>query len=310
MRVLVTGSGGLLGSDLVRALRSRYEITGWARKQPVGSSEGSIPLDRVDLTDSAAVRESIGRRRPEVVIHAAALTDVDDSERDPALAMRINRDGTAAVASACAEVGAFLLAVSTDYVFDGRLDRPYREEDAPHPISHYGRSKRAGEEAALSICPKTLVVRVSGLFGRSRINFVSMAAARLKAGETVPAVTDQVNSLSYTADLAEGFGRILLEYGKEPAGAGPRGRLHGVLHLSNAGGASRLEVAEWVAEQVGAPVSLIRRTTWLEMDRPAARPAQTVLDCGRFVRIAGAALRPWKESVRAFLETERSEVHR
>lgn len=310
MKVLITGAGGLLGSDLVRRLCSRYEVIGWARKPPAGSSEGAIPLDRVDLTDPATVRESIERRRPEAVLHSAAMTDVDASERNPALAMRVNRDGTEAVASACARAGAFLLAVSTDYVFDGRLNRPYREEDRPHPISHYGRSKRAGEEAALSICPKTLVVRVSGLFGPSRENFVRMAAARLKAGQAVSAVTDQVYSPSYTADLAEGFGRILSEYWKDPSGAEPGGRLHGILHLSNSGGASRQEVAEWVAQCVGAPASLIRRCTWAQLHRPAARPAQTAFDCGRYARIGGRPLRSWKESVRAFLETERSEARR
>lgn len=302
MRVLVTGAGGLLGSDLVRVLHSRHELMGWARRGTPWQSEWPVCLEPVDLTDAAGVAGSIQRWRPEAVIHTAAMTDVDASEQDPALAMRINRDGTQAVAFACAEVGAFLLAVSTDYVFDGRLDRPYREEDPPHPIGHYGRSKRAGEEAALAACPKTLVVRVSGLFGRYRENFVSRTASRLKAGQNVSAVTDQVNSPSYTVDLAEGFDRILKEYGKEPDSARPGGRLHGVLHLSDSGGTSRLEAAEWVAERVGAPVSLIRRTTWAELKRPAARPARTTFDCSRYARITGAAMRPWKEAVRSFLE--------
>lgn len=310
MRVLVTGAGGLLGSDLVRTLRDRCEVVGWARHAVPWRGTWSIPIDPVDLTDPASVTSSIQRWRPEAVIHSAAMTDVDASERDPELAMRVNRNGTRTVASACANVGAFLLAVSTDYVFDGRLNRPYREEDPPNPISHYGRSKRSGEEAALSGCPKTLIVRVSGLFGQSRDNFVRRTAVRLKAGETVWAVTDQVYSPSHTVDLAQGFRKLLEEYERKPGSAQPGGRLHGILHLSNTGGASRVEVAEWVAQCVGAPDSLIRRTTWVEMDRPAARPAQTALDCSRYVRISGAALRPWKESVRTFLETEGSEVHR
>lgn len=304
MKVLITGAGGLLGSDLVRALRGRHELIGWARRPPPWMGEWRIPLEGVELTDSDGVAESVLRRRPAVVIHAAAVTDVDASERDPELAMRVNRDGTKAVASACARAGAFLLAVSTDYVFDGRLDRPYREEDPPNPISHYGRSKRAGEEAALSGCPKCLVVRVSGLFGRYRDNFVRSAAERLRAGETVTAVTDQVNSPSYTVDLAEGFERILAEFEKEPAAAEPGGRLHGFLHLANRGGASRLEVAQWVAEQMGVSADRIQRSTWVALDRPAPRPAQTAFDCGRYAQITGVTPRPWRGAVRLFLEEQ------
>ena len=302
MRVLVTGASGLLGSDLFQALHDRFELIGWAHQAPRWPAGWAANLEAVDLTDPAAVRKSLERWKPAVVIHTAAMTDVDASERDPDLVMRVNRDGTRAVAEACDAVRAFLAAVSTDYVFDGTLDRPYREEDAPRPLGHYGRSKLAGEEAALTHCRRTLVVRVSGLFGRYRDNFVSTTASRLEAGEPVSAVTDQVYSPSYTVDLAEGFGRILAEYQRDSAAAEPGGRLHGFLHLSNAGGASRVEVAEWVAERVQAPVSLIRRCRWADLKRPAPRPAQTTLDCGRYRHLTGVDLRSWKEAIRVFLE--------
>lgn len=299
MKLLITGASGLLGSDLVRTLSGRYEIMGWTRRPPDGHS---IAWESVDLTDPVKVRESIRRWKPDAVLHAAAMTDVDEGERHPDQAMRVNRDGTAAVAAACAQVGAFLVAVSTDYVFDGTLNRPYREEDPPRPIGHYGRSKQAAEEAARAGCPKVLVVRVSGLFGRSRENFVSMAAARFKTGQRVSAVTDQVYSPSYTLDLAEAFARVVALYEREPDSAGPGGRLQGFLHVANSGGGSRLEVAQWIARQLGAPESLIHRCVWPELNRPAARPAQTVLDCSRYSALVGAPLRSWKEAVRDFLE--------
>jgi len=281
LRVLVTGAGGLLGTDLCRRLAGSTQLIRWTREV-------------VDVTDAPRVLSELRRAGPEVVIHTAAMTDVDACERDPSAAFQVNAEGARIVAEGCAAVGAFLIAVSTDYAFDGLEGRAYREEDRPRPVSVYARSKVAGEEAALKACARTLVVRVSGLFGGARSNFVRAAAERLRDGQEVPVVTDQTNSPSYTRDLAEGFWKLT----RVPE------RNTGILHLANSGGASRLEVAEEIARILGKPASLLRRTTWAALNRTAKRPANSALDCSRFSVITGAALRPWREAVRSFLQEE------
>lgn len=295
MKVLITGAAGLLGTDLCRVLGERHEVAAWSRRAASG----------IDITDDRTVAEAIRQARPAVVVHTAAMTDVDGCERDPKGAWKTNVDGARAVAAGCASVGACLVAVSTDYVFDGLAGRPYRESDAPNPVSHYGRSKLEGEQEALRACPRTLVVRVSGLFGSARANFVSMAFEKLKAGQRVPVVTDQVNSPSYTGDLAWGIGRLLERLEREPGSAAPGGELHGPLHLANAGGATREQVGQLIADHMGASRNLLERTTWAALQRPARRPPRSDLDCGRFARLAGKGMRPWEDAVRAFLEKER-----
>jgi dTDP-4-dehydrorhamnose reductase len=296
MRILVTGATGLLGTDLCRALAKRHQVIGWARRlRP--AVDPSVTWESVDITDAQATRGGIHRWQPHLVIHSAALSDVDACERDPAAAYAVNAEGTEKVARATAEVGAFLIAVSTDYVFDGSADRPYREEDKTAPVNVYGQAKRKGEEAALACCRRCLVVRVSGLFGAGRPNFVSQAVQRLRTGQEVPAVSDQVNSPSYTVDLAGAFSR-LIEMSL------PGGPLPGILHLANSGSATRLDLAQQIARFLDLPASLIQQTTWASLNRPAKRPGNSRLDCGRFAQISGADLRPWPEALASFLQAQ------
>ncbi len=300
MKILITGGTGLLGSDLCRRLSPEHEVTAWSRRLPENRPAG-WSVEQRDLTEDSAARRGIERLKPDLVLHAAAMTDVDACERDPEASRRLNVEATEQVASACAGSGAALMGISTDYVFDGALDRPYRETDAPNPINVYGRSKLEGERRVLSLVPAGLIVRVSGLFGSRRDNFVSLAARKFRANETVPAVSDQVNSPSYTVDLADGIAKLIRFLERDRAGARPGGPLHGIFHLANRGGASRLQVAEWIADLLGKPRSLIRETRWADLGRPARRPVQSHLDCGRFAALCGSGLRPWEEAVRAFL---------
>lgn len=299
MRILVTGATGLLGTELCRALSSAHELTGWARRLP--GSAAARRLESVDLTDAPAVERGLERVRPDLVIHAAAMTNVDACERDPAAAHRMNAEATGILAAACSAAGAALLAVSTDYVFDGETERPYRETDTPRPVSAYGASKLEGERLALERASRVMVLRVSGLFGPARQNFVRATADRFRAGETVPAVTDQFISPSYTVDLAEGIARLIAPLERSPEAAEEGGPLHGIFHLANRGCASRLRVVEEIARIVGKPASLIRKTSWAKLKPAARRPARSCLDSGRFSEKTGEDLRAWEEAVRTFL---------
>lgn len=297
-RILITGATGLLGSDLCRLLGQGNDLIGWARRPKRDLAlQGRGILESVDITDPEAVTEGIERLRPQIVVHSAAMADVDACEVDPAVAHRVNVDGMENVARACAQVDAILVAISTDYVFDGQLDRPYREEDPAHPLSVYAKSKWEGEKVALQAAPRSCVVRVSGLFGSGRANFVTGAVEAFRQGKPVRVVTDQVNSPSYTLDLAGGFKRLIdfLENGDFS---------DRILHLANGGGATRMEVARVIAETLEAPDSLIERTIWAAMNRPARRPPNSRLDCSRFIRIAGQPLRSWEDALRDFLKRE------
>lgn len=307
--MIVTGATGLLGAELCRFLWSWHEVIGWARRDPSRAIPAGVTLERVDVTDRQAVLAGLRRWAPAVVVHTAGMTDVDACEREPDAAWKENVEGTRAVAAGCASSESCLVAVSTDYVFDGRQGRPYREEDPAGPVNHYGRTKLEGEREALGATSRVTLLRVSGLFGGARANFVSTAIERLRAGQTVPVVTDQVNSPSYTVDLAQGIGRLLERLEREPEGAGQGGPLHGPLHLANAGRATRLEVGEILADLLGASRDLLQKTTWAALHRPARRPPQSELDCGRFARLVGEGLRPWREAVRAFVEAELKVCH-
>lgn len=288
MRVLVTGATGLLGSDLCGVLGKQHELVGWTE---LGRLVGEMRTTAVDIRHERLVQQEMERFGPEVVVHCAALSNVDLCERDERRAWAVNVGGVEHVAKAAEEAGAWLIAISTDYVFDGQMGRPYREDDPTHPVNAYGRTKEAGEQAALRGCRRTLVLRVSGLFGGARANFVTENIQRLSKGEAVPAVTDQTYTPSYTRDLAEGIAE-LLRLGK---------RTCGTLHLANGGGASRMDVACEIAAALGVSKPVLVPRTWAELGRPARRPADSRLDCSRFQEMTGQPLRSWQEGLRAFL---------
>ncbi|MGH8996293.1 MAG: dTDP-4-dehydrorhamnose reductase, partial [Acidimicrobiales bacterium] len=188
MRVLVTGAGGQLGQDVVETLRMEggHEV--------VALDHRSLPVE-----DAAAVDRALDEHRPDVVIHAAAMTNVDRCEDEPEAARAVNVVGTANVAGSAERVGAHLVCVSTDYVFDGRATRPYQESDEPNPVSAYGRTKLEGERACP---PDATIVRTSWLAGAGGPNFVSTVLGLVDGSGALRFVDDQRGSPTFTSDLA------------------------------------------------------------------------------------------------------------
>jgi dTDP-4-dehydrorhamnose reductase len=275
MRILITGANGILGRALSHRLRTGHSLYLWGR-------------DEADLTDETQVRSAGRGLEFDAVIHAAAFTDVDRCESEYDLALRANRDATRWVGALARERGATLVYVSTDYVFDGRKESPYREEDPPSPINAYGRSKRAGEDAALASGAPCLLVRTSWLFGPGGRNFVDTIATKLARGDALEVVDDQRGSPTYALDLAYGI-EILLRRGA-----------HGTVHVTNSGETTWYGLAVEVARYLGsatpiAPVSSDR------FPRPAPRPRYSVLAGERYRAIAGESLRPWPEAVHHYL---------
>ena len=267
MRVLVTGSGGQLGVELVASFaRAGHDVTAATHQD-------------LDVGDRDAVLGAVTGLRPDAVVHAAAWTAVDACESDPDRAWRVNALGSRHVADACRRVSAHLCAVSTDYVFDGEASLPYTEWDATNPLGVYGRSKEAGEREVLSLAPGASVVRTSWLAGAGGPNFVR-TMLRLAAGDgEVRVVDDQRGCPTFAADLGAAVVGLV------------SCRLPGLFHVTNQGDTTWWGLARATFALAGADQERVIpiRTDALDPPRAAPRPAYAVLD-NAALRLSGLPL--------------------
>jgi dTDP-4-dehydrorhamnose reductase len=292
MRVLVTGADGQLGRDLLDALAGRVPLGG--RRCSLWAPEGPLPgldyevlatdIGTMRVDDRDAVQYLFHSFRPDLVLHGGALTAVEACETEVDLAYAVNAIGTRNVAEAAAAVGAHLLYVSTDYVFDGTSARPYREWDAPNPVSVYGASKLAGERE----CPPgSTIVRTSWVCGAHGANMVK-TALRLAAGsDTLRFVDDQWGSPTFTADLAAAI--VTLGTDKRP----------GIFHVTNGGATTWCGFVRAILEAAGGDPGRVQAITTAELDPPllAHRPANSVLD-NMALRLSGLpALPDWQDGM-------------
>jgi dTDP-4-dehydrorhamnose reductase len=281
MRLLVTGSRGQLGRALQHAApKHGHEFFGY-------------DLPELDITDSAVVQAAVVSARPDAVINCAAFTAVDAAEKQEAAALAVNGTGVTNVARAAEAAGALLLQLSTDYVFDGKADRPYREGDPAKPISAYGRTKLAGERAT-ELARRHLIVRTAWLFGDGA-NFVASIRRQLDAGaKTLRVVSDQRGCPTYAVDLADALLRLLT------SGA------QGVIHAVNAGNATWFEFAQEIIRRLGSDVEVVPIST-ADGARQAPRPAVAVLDTSELRRILGSELPPWQDALARYLHEARNQ---
>ena len=274
MRVAIFGGSGQLG----QALRSRFP-----------RDEVSLfPREDTDISDLTAVRSTFVPLQTDVVINAAALTDVDGCEKDPEAAFRVNALGPRWLAEETSRAGALLVQVSTDFVFPGRPEGAYNEWDAVGPVQVYGQSKLAGEEAVRGSGCRCLIVRTSWLYGSGSRGFVRAILRRALAGEPLSVVADQIGSPTFTHDVAEGIARLVAL------------GVTGTVHLANAGSVSRFGLAEAILEEAGLDVPLAPISSE-EISAPAKRPSNTSL-----VSIVTPGLdltmRPWREALQEFMK--------
>ena len=276
MKILVTGAGGLVGSLVVERARADHDVRGLVRAE-------------LDVTDPGAARSAIREFSPHVVLHCAAYTDVDGAERNPERALEVNAEATEQVAVAAQELGASLVYLSTDYVFDGRGRTPYRENDITGPQSSYGISKLEGEHRVENACPEGfIIVRTGWLYGAGK-GFVDWARARLVASQELPVVDDQKGSPTYAGDLAD----ALLELAT--------GAHRGLFHFVNQGEATWLDLGRAVAEELGQTTTLLKPIAGETLGRPAPRPAYSALSVGHYEKTTGKRVRPWREALKAYL---------
>ena len=271
MRVLVTGASGMLGRDLQSVLAGR-QVTALARAD-------------LDVTDAAAVAAAV--RDHDVVVNCAAYTRVDDAETHEREAYAVNATGAANLARACAESGARLVTISTDYVFDGNATEPYAEDLPRDPINAYGRTKAAGEELALEAHPAgTYVVRTAWLYGAHGPNFAQTMLNLAKTKDTWSVVDDQLGQPTWTADLAAQI--VALVDADAPAG---------IYHGTNSGEATWYEFARAVLEESGLDPDRITPTDSSSFVRPAARPSYSVLGHDAWAAAGLEAMRPWRDAL-------------
>ena len=275
MRIFITGNRGQLGRALNAAL--------------AGETVTGCDLPAVDITDRAAIRAAIAACRPDVVIHAAAWTDVDGCARDPERAYRVNALGTQNVALACAEVGAVLVYISTNEVFDGTATEPYREWDPIHPINPYGRSKAAGEWLVSHLLTRFYIVRTAWLYAPGGRNFPHRIIQLADERGVLRVVVDEVSNPTYAPDLAAGLAALI------------RTDAYGVYHLTNSGYCSRYEFARAILRLTGRehipvepiPLDQFRRDSTPPRFAPLANTAAAAL---------GITLRPWEDALAEFLD--------
>ena len=277
-KILITGANGQLGKELVELLSAReFDVYGCSR-------------DDMDITNSEQVQEVINKINPEVILHCAAHTKVDVAESEPEKAYSINAYGTRNVAVAAEKVGAKLVYVSTDYVFDGSGTEPYLEFSPTSPLGIYGKSKLAGEEFVKHLHSKFFIVRTSWVYGKHGNNFVKTMLKLGAEKEELSVVADQIGSPTYTLDLAQ----VILEMIETEK--------YGVYHFSNSGSCSWYEFAKAIFEEAGIAVKVNPCTT-TDFPRPAQRPSYSVFN-HMSLRLNNFKEPPhWKKALVHYLES-------
>jgi dTDP-4-dehydrorhamnose reductase len=273
LRIAVTGSKGQLGRLVVRELESVHEV---------------VPLDqpRFELTDPRSIK-TIADLQPDVVIHNAAMTDVDACARDPAQAFRVNAFGTQNVALACQRAKAALLYVSTNEVFDGDKPAPYLEFDPPRPLNAYGKSKLAGEWFTQHLLRRFYIVRTAWLYARGGSRFPDKVLDLARRQAPLAYVTDEIGCPTYAPDLASALARLITT------------ERYGLYHLVNASSCSRYEWALEILRLANMPRP-VKPITLADYSRASTPPQNGALENFAAATMLGITLRPWQDALREF----------
>jgi dTDP-4-dehydrorhamnose reductase len=276
MKVLIIGSEGMLGHDLVDILSAENEIS-------------TTTIDTLDITDIKKTIETVKNINPNVVIHAAAFTDVDGSESNEDMAYKVNVIGTRNVAVACNEVDAALVYICTDYVFDGTKGSSYYEYDQTNPLSVYGKTKHLGEVYIRDILNKFYIVRTSWLYGFHGPNFITTMLKLAEKMDSISVVSDQIGSPTYTVDLATAISELI----KKPS--------YGIYHVTNSDSCSWYEYAQEIFKIAGVDIE-VNPVSTEEFGSPAPRPKYSVLKNYNWKMEGFPKIRSYKDALREYME--------
>ena len=277
MKILILGHKGMLGSDLMLRLMTAHDVTG-------------RDVDAFDIVSADDCGRVVAECSPEVVINAAAYTNVDGCEANRERCFAVNAAGVKNVALACRGRGITLVHFSTDYVFDGRKRTPYVEEDLPAPLNVYGASKWEGEQFLRDLAERSILIRTAWLYGSHGNNFVKTILEKAATVKTLEVVDDQIGSPTYTRDLAAAV-EFLIEGGHT-----------GIFHVTNRGRCSWYEFARKIVQYAGMDDVTIRPIGTEKLARPALRPSWSVLNCRKFTAVSGMTLPLWQSALRDYLK--------
>lgn len=300
LKILMTGAGGMLGTDLAAVLKSDVELVG-LEKRPV--THLTIPYDICDLTQARKTREAILSHQPGLVIHTAALTDVDYCEEHHEEALEHNVGATQNVVTACNELDIPLIFFSTDYIFDGTKKGEYDENDQPKPINFYGTTKLQAEQLIAEQAKHAVILRITWLFGVWGRCFPKAILRQASEVTKLSVVHDQIGRPTYSWDLAQAIRYLLLKK-KElffPSGCE-------IYHVGNEEQTSWADFARYVLKESGLEHIQIENIPSSQLKRPAPRPMNSVLSLEKAHKKLDLTLRPWKEAIREFLPRLKKEM--
>jgi len=278
MKILITGSKGMLAQDLIRVLKPKHRII-------------RTDVNNMDITKNREVVNFFIKNKPEIVIHTAAYTNVDGAEKEKTLALKVNQFGTKNVAKASQKLNIPIVYISTDYIFGGGKKRPYSEKDRPNPLSIYGKSKYKGEQEILKDKKKYFIIRSAWLYGKGGKNFISTILELAKQNPTLKIVNDQEGSPTYTLDLAKAIAKIIKK------------EKYGIYHIVNSGSCTWYQFTKEIAKIRKLKNNIIPISS-KDLKRPAKRPRYSVLSTHK-VKSIGINMRKWGRALKDFLSKEK-----
>lgn len=273
-RIVILGGRGMLGSDLASACERQ------------GLNPTVLDLPEFDITNTDHLQQAV--REAGVVVNCAAYTNVDGAESQAELAYRLNGEAVGQLGALARGADAYVLHISTDFVFDGRLDRPYVETDRPNPINTYGKTKLAGEQLLTQSGCRHGILRVEWTYGSSGVNFVTKLIQRAKTDKILKVVDDQVGSPTATTEVAKVICTLLNE------------RPEGIFHYASAGYVSRYEMARFIVDKRSMNIDVVSCKTH-DFPSPAARPLNSRFDCSKIQGLLGGPAEPWQGPLERFL---------
>lgn len=286
--ILIIGCDGMLGRAVLKEFTGHYPV--------IGTS-----INDLDITDTFKLKQVITGAKPWFVIHTAAFTDVDGCEDKPELAYEVNALAARNIAKASNSVGAGVIYLSSDYVFDGTRDKPYTEDLKPNPLSVYGRTKLEGEIFLAQELENFIIIRSSWLYGRGKIGFVEKIIKQAESKKAISVVADKYGSPTYVKDLSRAILEVVF-LAEKVKSISPKS----ILHITNSGFCSWVEYAEKIIEFSGIKGVAVKSISPEEFNFKAKRPRFSVLDNSKYNKLSGKPLRPWQDALKEYLQCSKN----
>lgn len=280
MKILLLGHKGMLGGDLLLKLNMEHEVVG-------------LDKEEINIVSASECKGAIKEIEPDIVINAAAYTNVDGCETAKDECFAVNAEAVKNIAGACRDKNIRIIHFSTDYVFDGTAKQPYKEDHQCNPINTYGASKMAGERYLRSLSDNYLLIRTAWLYGVNGKNFVQTILEKVKTTKKLTIVDDQIGSPTYTKDLAAAVDLLIKQNAK------------GIFHITNRGSCSWYQFAVKILQEAGIHEIDVTPIKSDQLQRPAMRPAYSVMSMQKFIRTTGKAMQPWQLGLQDYLESSK-----